>query len=258
MTRELRQQQRLGPAAVPPQWKSTVARWELASVPQCLEPAVAAARQARAEEGHGGPNIPDETIRFGRHAGHTFAEVRSGEPGYCRWVLRQERPSPALAEFARYLHDLAAPAGGAGGTGSDFPSTAGRVPPWPCGPCAADPGGCPATWGPAPAVKPCADAMAWRRPPASPQVAARKRPCPAAQFADIGNWVQRRKVGTASDSCAASTTFIGSTSDDASAGAKFADIRNWVQRTKFGSARHGDVPVSAAATATPMLGGNSN
>jgi len=67
-------------------------------------------------------------MTFGKHAGRTFGEVKRLDPGYCSWVLRQERLG-ALTHFARFLR--ASAAGGPALQGGDGFATPPRPAPAP-------------------------------------------------------------------------------------------------------------------------------
>lgn len=45
-------------------------------------------------------------LTFGKHRGRSFATVCHEDPDYCAWAMAQPQPSPAMAEFVRYLDSL--------------------------------------------------------------------------------------------------------------------------------------------------------
>lgn len=51
-----------------------------------------------------------ELLQFGKYRGLSYAKVRSEEPEYCDWVLKQAKlarssPGPHLLRFAKWLED---------------------------------------------------------------------------------------------------------------------------------------------------------
>ena len=44
------------------------------------------------------------TIRFGKHEGRTFEDVRASEPQYVEFCYRQAKPSPAMKEFIDWMN----------------------------------------------------------------------------------------------------------------------------------------------------------
>ena len=51
-------------------------------------------------------NTRGDVLRFGKHAGHWYSEVRSIDASYCEWALRQPGPTGQLAEFVSWLRDV--------------------------------------------------------------------------------------------------------------------------------------------------------
>ena len=47
--------------------------------------------------------MADTTLRFGKHSGDTFEEVRFNDTGYCRWVRDLDDCGGQMLEFQEYL-----------------------------------------------------------------------------------------------------------------------------------------------------------
>jgi hypothetical protein len=49
------------------------------------------------------PNLEANTITFGKYNGMTYEQVRSGDVGYCNWILKQTGTSGRMLHFQMWL-----------------------------------------------------------------------------------------------------------------------------------------------------------